>query len=58
MAMIMSLKRKRWFGVAGLISAPSPYGKRPPKPTRGRFAAGQAPNSNMDYNDFTQMNPI
>jgi hypothetical protein len=33
-----------------------------PERPEGRFAAGEdlksRPDSNMDYNDFTQMNPI
>src|SRR6188472_1591276 len=58
MAMILSLKRKRWFGVAGLISAPSRYGKRPPDRLAGASPQARGPNANMDYDDFTEMNPI
>src|SRR6476660_4701624 len=58
MAIILSLRRKRWFGVAGLISAPLPDGKRPPKPPPDASPQAAPPDLVMDYRDFTQMNPI
>jgi hypothetical protein len=62
MAMILSLKRNWWFGVAGAYIGAVAIRQAAAGSAHGRIAAGQdpnsRPNSNMDYNDFTQMNPI
>jgi len=62
MAMILSLKRKRVVRSCGAYigafairqasagTAAPPFRRKPEPKSR--------PNSNMDYNDFTQMNPI
>ena len=56
-AMILSLKRNGGRSCRAYIGA-SAIRQATAKPAHGRFAAGQGSNANMDYDDFTEMNPI
>jgi len=63
MAMILSLKEKNGGSeLRGLYRRLRDPASDRRNGLHGRFAADQGPNgcpnSNMDYNDFTQMNPI
>jgi hypothetical protein len=58
MAMILSLKRKRVVRSCGAYIGALAIRQASAGAAHRRFAAGWEPDSNMDYNDFTQMNPI
>jgi hypothetical protein len=58
MAMILSLKRKTVVWSCGAYIGAFAIRQATAGTAHGRFAAGEEPDSNMDYNDFTQMNPI
>jgi hypothetical protein len=59
MAMILSLKEKAVVRSCGAYIGAVAIRQATAGTAHGRFAAGQGgSNSNMDYNDFTQMNPI